>query len=50
MQYRILVIEDDTDINNVIADTLTKAGYICTQAFQERRLCSILNEKIMHSL
>lgn len=33
MQYRILVIEDDTDINNVIADTLTRAGYICTQAF-----------------
>lgn len=33
MQYRILVIEDDTDINNVIADTLTKAGYICKQAF-----------------
>lgn len=33
MQYRILVIEDDTDINNAIADTLTKAGYICTQAF-----------------
>ena len=33
MQYRILVIEDDTDINNVIADTLTKVGYICTQAF-----------------
>ena len=33
MQYRILVIEDDTDINNVIADTLTKASYICTQAF-----------------
>lgn len=33
MQYRILVIEDDTDINNVIADALTKAGYICTQAF-----------------
>lgn len=33
MQYRILVIEDDNDINNVIADTLTKAGYICTQAF-----------------
>lgn len=33
MQYKILVIEDDTDINNVIADTLTKAGYLCTQAF-----------------
>lgn len=33
MQYKILIVEDDTDINNVIADTLTKAGYICTQAF-----------------
>ena len=41
MQYKILVIEDDTDINNVIADTLTKVGYICTQAFSgtEALLC-----------
>lgn len=31
--YQILIIEDDTDINNVIADTLSKAGYACTQAF-----------------
>ena len=31
--YKILIIEDDTDINNVIADALTKAGYACTQAF-----------------
>lgn len=31
--YKILIIEDDTDINNVIADALTKAGYVCTQAF-----------------
>lgn len=29
----ILIIEDDTDINNVIAETLTKSGYRCTQAF-----------------
>lgn len=29
----ILIIEDDTDINNVIAEALTKAGYSCTQAF-----------------
>ena len=29
----ILIIEDDTDINNVISETLTKAGYHCTQAF-----------------
>ena len=46
MQYKILVIEDDTDINNVIADTLTKVGYICTQAFSERRLCSAWNGKL----
>lgn len=29
----ILIIEDDTDINNLIAKALTKAGYACTQAF-----------------
>lgn len=29
----ILIIEDDTDINNIIAEALTKAGYSCTQAF-----------------
>lgn len=30
---KILIIEDDTDINNMMADALKKAGYICTQAF-----------------
>lgn len=30
---RILIIEDDTDINNMMADALKKAGYECTQAF-----------------
>ena len=29
----ILIIEDDTDINNLIAEALGKAGYSCTQAF-----------------
>ena len=29
----ILIIEDDTDINNVIAEALMKSGYRCTQAF-----------------
>ena len=33
MRKQILVIEDDTDINNLIADALDKAGYACTQAF-----------------
>lgn len=29
----ILIIEDDTDINNLIAGALKKSGYGCTQAF-----------------
>ena len=33
MQHKILIIEDDTDINNVIAAALTREGYLCTQAF-----------------
>ena len=30
---RILVIEDDTDINDVVATSLKRAGYACEQAF-----------------
>lgn len=30
---RILVVEDDTDINNLIASALAKSGYECKQAF-----------------
>lgn len=30
---RILIIEDDTDINNLMAESLGKSGYVCTQAF-----------------
>ena len=30
---RILIIEDDTDINNMMAEALQKSGYECTQAF-----------------
>ena len=30
---KILIIEDDTDINNLICEALTKSGYSCTQAF-----------------
>lgn len=29
----ILIIEDNTDINNLMSAALTKAGYSCTQAF-----------------
>ena len=30
---KILIIEDDTHINNMMADALQKAGYVCAQAF-----------------
>ncbi|MGN0696368.1 MAG: response regulator transcription factor [Oscillospiraceae bacterium] len=30
---KILIIEDDTDINNLIAEALGKESYSCTQAF-----------------
>lgn len=33
MPHPILIVEDDTDINNLMAEALTKAGYACTQAF-----------------
>lgn len=38
---KVLIIEDDTDINNLISEALTKAGYTCTQAFSgtEGLLC-----------
>ena len=31
--YRILIVEDDTDINNSTAEYLRRQGCICTQAF-----------------
>ena len=30
---RVLVIEDDADINHIVTTHLTRAGYACTQAF-----------------
>lgn len=30
---KILIIEDETDINNLIKEALTNAGYSCIQAF-----------------
>jgi len=33
MKGKILIIEDDEDINNVIAEKLQKEGYLCRQCF-----------------
>ena len=30
---KILIVEDDTNINNLLNEALTKAGYVCEQAF-----------------
>ena len=30
---KILIIEDDSDINNMVSEALSKAGYACVQAF-----------------
>lgn len=44
MNY-ILVIEDDTDINNMIASALTKSGYGCKQAFSGTEAILFLNSE-----
>lgn len=33
MGARVLIVEDDASINNLVCETLTKQGMICTQAF-----------------
>lgn len=39
----ILIVEDDTYINNFMADALTKAHFVCTQAFSGTEALLYLN-------
>lgn len=40
---RILIIEDDTDINNMMAEALQKSGMSARRHFPERKDFFILN-------
>ena len=34
---KILIVEDDTDINNLLFTALKKEGYVAVQAFREQK-------------
>lgn len=43
--YNILIVEDDTDTNNLIANALKKEGYNCVQAFSGTECLIYIKEK-----
>lgn len=43
---KILIIEDDADINDIIAEALTKAGYTCTQAYSGTEALLYLDKEL----
>ena len=45
MSHKILIVEDDTSINNMLKEALEKSGYTCEQAFSgtEARLLIEMN-------
>ena len=42
---KILIVEDDTNINNLLCEALTKEGYSCGQAFSGTEARLLLNMK-----
>ena len=45
-QVKVLIVEDDADLNNLICETLTKHGLKCTQAYSgSEGLLDVKNDK-----
>ena len=42
---RILIVDDDTNMNNLLREALYKAGYSCEQAFSGTEAKLLLKEK-----
>lgn len=44
MAARVLIVEDDTDINHIVATHLSRSGYTCTQAFSGTEAARLIGE------
>lgn len=48
--YKILVVEDDESIRDLLVEVLTDEGYLCRSAFDGQRATEILGEETFNLL